>query len=134
MIIPSLLKDRKVTQMNQETSDSTQARLRQLSVQAYESELALELSLLAVRFDEWRAEQITTIELNRLVQEYVNGPARTMLKYYSNVDPALAVGRAVAEDLLEEEEIEPELLPLIQDAIQRHQEFVGDGEEANDGA
>lgn len=97
--------------------------------EAYENELTRELTWLATKFDDWRANRISTGELSHLIHEYDWGASRDMFKYYNNVSPVIAVGRAVAEGLLDEKDIPKEVWPYIQNSVQFHREYLSSEEE-----
>ncbi len=89
-------------------------QLNTLMSEAYERELTRELTQLAARFDEWRAGQIAPGELNDLIHQYHQGPAREIYKRYDFGDADLAVARAVAQGLLAEDEIPEDVWPHIE--------------------
>ena len=107
-------------------------QLRRLVGEAYENELTQELGQLATKFDEWKAGKISTGELSRLIHEYYTGPSWDMYKYYNNVSPVMAVGRAVVERLLEEDDIPEEVWPYIQNAVQFYRDDLGYEEETEE--
>lgn len=102
-------------------------RLTALADQAYERELARELTQLAARFDDWRAGRITPWELNDQIHRYHNGPAWELFKFYDyGGSPQFAVARAVAEGVLKEKEIPAEVWPYIQEMVQFCRDQTGD--------
>ena len=79
--------------------------LRRLSGIAYERELAKELTNLHSRFTAWQHGEIDPFQLSDAVHEFHQGPSHDLYKYYTIVDPHMAVARAVVDELLKESEI-----------------------------
>jgi hypothetical protein len=92
-------------------------QLRKLMGEAYERELARELTKLATRFGDWQAGQIDAGELNDLIHKHHNGPSREMFNYYNNVSPSTSVARAVVEGLLAETDIPIDVWSYIEDMV-----------------
>jgi hypothetical protein len=105
-------------------------KLRKLVGEAYENELVEELTKLEAKFAEWRAGKIYAGDLSYLIHKYDTGPSREMYKYYNGVSPALAVGRAVAEGLLEREDIPEDVWPYIEAAVEIHRRYAGNEDNA----
>jgi hypothetical protein len=80
-------------------------QLRQLAEIAHERELALELTRLQTRFSTWQRGEIDPFQLSEAIHAFHQGPSRTLYSYYNQIDPPLAVARAVVEKLLQENEI-----------------------------
>jgi hypothetical protein len=99
-------------------SKSQKKKLRKLAIQAYENELKAELKGLFTKFKEWENNKISSGELSILIHEYDRGPSKNMFSYYNNIDPNIVVARAVAYNLLLEDEIPEDLLSLLSNSIE----------------
>jgi len=87
--------------------------LRRLSGIAYARELAKELTNLQSRFTVWQHGEIDPFELSDAVHEFHQGPSRDLYKYYTIVDPSMAVARAFVDELLKESEISGAILQKL---------------------
>jgi len=103
------------------------SQLRKLSMKAYERELAQELSQLEAQFAEWREDKIDSFQLGNIIHEFHNGVSRDLYKQYMNVSPHLMVAYALVEGILSEEEIQPEILKKLGQAIELYSLDRGEG-------
>jgi len=99
-------------------SKSQKRKLRELAIQAYENELKTELEGLFKKFKEWEKNKISSGELSHLIHEYDRGPSKNMFSYYNNIDPQVVVARAVAYNLLTEDEIPQDILSILSNSIE----------------
>ena len=104
-------------------------QLRKLSMKAYERELSHELSHLEEQFTEWREGEIDSFELSDIIHEFHDGVSRELYKEYMNVSPHLMVAYALVESILSEEEIQPELLKKLAQAIELYRFDRGEDRE-----
>ena len=96
-------------------------KLQDLCGLAYERALARALADLESQFHRWRSGEIDAYTLNELVHKYHQGPSREVWKRYSDVSGGwtdLAGGTAVAEGLLQREELPAEVLPYVERALE----------------
>jgi hypothetical protein len=99
-------------------SKNQKRKLRELAIQAYENELKAELESLFKKFKEWENNKISSGELSHLIHEYDRGPSKNMFSYYNNIDPWVVVARAVAYNLLSEDEIPQDILSILSNSIE----------------
>ena len=92
--------------------------LRELAGLAWERELAGELRLLADHVDEWRGGRLGPHELSDHIHAFHNGAARELYGLYTRVHPAQLVARAVANELLSENEVHAALLTKLSRSIE----------------
>jgi hypothetical protein len=96
-------------------------------MKAYERELAQELSQLEGQFGVWREGKIDSFQLSNIIHEFHNGVSRDLYKQYMNVSPHLMVAYAFVEGILSEEEIQPEVLKKLAQAIELYRLDRGEG-------
>ncbi len=77
---------------------------------AWEAELGLALGALAERFDQWRAGNLTSADLDDEVHRYHNGTAREIWKRYATWEPDLALAKAVRLGVVTRESLPPDVL------------------------
>lgn len=99
------------------TSKANQRKLRELAGVAYTRELAAELSKLEKSFAQWRSGEINPFELNDRIHQFHDGVSRDLFVRYRDLPPFLAVARAVAFHLLQEDEIPSEILNDLESVI-----------------
>ena len=87
--------------------------LRELAGLADDRELGAALSRLEASFADWRAGRISPHELSDRVHAFHQGPARDLYVLYTRVHPDTLVARAVAYDIIREDEVPPDLLPRL---------------------
>jgi hypothetical protein len=97
--------------------------LRRLADLAYERELNAELDKLALRFDEWRAGQMSPYDLSDAIHEFHNGAARDLFVFYTRGDPAHKVARALAIGGLAPEELSADFATELQGAVEFYREL-----------
>ena len=91
--------------------------IRDLLAEAYERELQRELLKLDRSFAAWRAGQIGSGELSHRVHQYDSGPSRELFKRYNTSTPDLTVAYAIVTGILKREEIPPEVLAALSNAL-----------------
>ncbi len=94
------------------------SQLRKLSMKAYERELSQELSHLEAEFTKWEEGKIDSFQLSNIIHEFHDGASRDLYKQYTMVSPHLMVAYALVEGILREEEIQPEILKKLGQAIE----------------
>jgi hypothetical protein len=92
--------------------------LRRLAGLVYERELGHWLRQLRDRFDDWQRGEIAASELSEHVHEYDQGPARVVWARHTHLPPVTRVAWGLAEDLLDEAEVEPRLLELVRESAE----------------
>jgi len=97
-------------------------KLRELRDLAYERELTTELKALEAAFDQWKENHIDSRELNELIHDFHRGPRRRLASIYEDLEPALAVARAVAYGVLAYDEVPVHLLDELEAPIQFFQD------------
>lgn len=100
-----------------EYSKSQRRHLRELRDIAYERELKESLSVLAAKFDDWKAGKITSLQLNQLLHEYDYGESRKLWAMYDIAQHDMLVARAIAIGLLSEHEVGEEIVLLLAQQI-----------------
>jgi len=93
--------------------------LRKLAALAYERELTRCLSRLESDFADWRAGRIGVAQLNDSIHEYHDGDSRDLWTKYSRVSPEELVGIAVAEGILEHDDVPDAVCELVTDWADR---------------
>jgi hypothetical protein len=93
-------------------------RLYELRCEAHERELARELTRLAAKFDEWKADLIGAGELDLLIHQHHNGPSRELFKFYNYGSDDFAVAHAIVEGILKEDEIPADVWSHIENHVQ----------------
>ena len=110
-------------------SKKVKAHFRKLVDEAYERELARELTQLAAQFDEWRAGRIKASELSHQVHQFDKGPAHETYNFYNLMDQEFVLARAVVEGFLTEAEIPEEVWAHIGDMVQNLRRYRDNAEE-----
>jgi hypothetical protein len=93
--------------------------LRKLAALAYERELTRCLSRLESNFADWRASRIGVAELNDSIHEYHDGSSRNLWTKYSRISPEEVVGIAVAEGILEQDDVPDAVCELVTEWAER---------------
>jgi hypothetical protein len=81
---------------------SERAHLRSLAEEAWNEELSSALLELYEEFGKWGGDGISAFELSDKIHEFHDGISRELYKRYS-LDPQVAVSRAVALGIVDEE-------------------------------
>jgi hypothetical protein len=101
-----------------ETPKALKKELRDHVERAWEAEMRASLGALAVSFDEWRAGNLSSADLNDAIHQYHNGPAREIWKRFSAKDPKVPLAHAVAVGLVEEATLSPEVRAHIASLVE----------------
>lgn len=96
-------------------------KLHQYAAEAYENELHREMTKLDHHFEEWRSGRIGSGELSHRIHLYETGVSRKLFDKYNNSDPGINVAYAIATGILEKDEISPEVLLAIENALRFYQ-------------
>jgi hypothetical protein len=91
--------------------------IREHAGRAWETEMRAALGQLAERFDAWRADALSTDELDQAVHHYHNGTAREIWKRYQQGDPLWALAIAVARGVIDLDSLPPEVLAQVEPLI-----------------
>ncbi|MCB9135240.1 MAG: hypothetical protein H6636_07425 [Anaerolineales bacterium] len=91
--------------------------LRELAAEAYEKELARELTRLDKNFSEWREEKISSGELSYRVHQYETGASRELFHKYNQGENDFNVAYALVTGILNQQEIPGELIEAIDKQI-----------------
>ncbi|HEX6902614.1 MAG TPA: hypothetical protein VF789_23040 [Thermoanaerobaculia bacterium] len=92
-------------------------KLRELAGMAYTRELGRELSKVEDDFARWRRGEIDPFELSDRIHRFHDGPSRDLYVRYHRVPPAQMVSYAVANEILQREEISSDLLEALESLI-----------------
>lgn len=97
--------------------------LREYTGKAYEAELRKELEALSAKFDEWKAGKLDNFDLTEVIHKFHNGPARELYTKYNYSPPLeMLVAQAIVTGLLKKEDIRPEVLEYLSNAIAFYEE------------
>ena len=88
-------------------------KLRELASVAYTRELGRELSKVEEDFARWRRGEIDPFELSDSIHRFHDGPSRNLYVRYRRVPPAQMVSYALANEVLQREEIPSDLLEAL---------------------
>ena len=94
--------------------------LRRLTGLAYERELSQATGALQGQFERWRAGEINVFELSELIHKFHNGVSRDLYCAYELDKLPFGLAFAVANGIVEESEVAPEILEAIQHIIDLH--------------
>jgi hypothetical protein len=98
-----------------ELTKSQRKHIRSLAQRAYEKELSQALNSLHERFQKWHANEISPWDLSEDIHKYHDGTARDLYKFYEMTrNFEFSVAHAVANGVLDFEEIEENCRPLLQ--------------------
>lgn len=116
-------------------SDSEKTQLRNLADRAHIREIEEHLRVLGSMFDDWKDQQIKTGDLHNAVHDFYRGPSSRLLSIYSTIQPILLVGRALAREILDPDEIPSGLNEKLGSAVDfyRSNSNGTDGENAGAG-
>lgn len=93
-------------------------KLAELAELARARELNHDLRHVVRACSEFRAGHIDEIDLDEVLREYVRGTSRRVLARYEDLEPDVAVARAVALELLEASEVPPSLGKKLEKSIE----------------
>jgi hypothetical protein len=85
---------------------------------AYEEELKSELRKLHIHFEEWRDEDISSSQLSDLIYAFTKGSSRELFNKYNSSWLDLAVAQAIANGILDQDELPKELVESLSNAVQ----------------
>jgi hypothetical protein len=85
---------------------------------AYRRELDQELCGLWGWFQRWKTGEVDCFELSDKIHEFHDGISRQLFVMYGQLKPDIAVGRAVARDLLAAKELPPAILTEVEGKIE----------------
>ncbi|MDP9311584.1 MAG: hypothetical protein M3R24_12005 [Chloroflexota bacterium] len=94
--------------------------LREQAARAYEAELRRALLPLAEAFEQWKAGQIESGNLCQLIHEFHQGPARELYTRYNAAWLDMVVARAIADGLLDRQEVPAEVLDYLRPVLALH--------------
>jgi len=107
----------------QEFPKPVKRKMQELAGQAYENELAQELSKLAEHFEAWKHGEINSFDLSDFIHEFHQGAARELFnRYNTRGSEHVLVAGAVGRGLLKREDIPDEVWPLLEGLVGRIQE------------
>lgn len=75
------------------------------------------LEALALKFDQWRAEAISSTDLHDAIHEYHHGIGREIWKRYATNDPETSLAYAVAVGFLSRESLPQEVAEHIASSV-----------------
>jgi hypothetical protein len=91
--------------------------IREWEEEAHERELHRELSKLDESFAEWRRGAIGSGEMSYRIHEWEIGPSRALFKEYNDGSPEMSLAYAIVIGIVQEDEVPPEVLEAIANAI-----------------
>ncbi len=109
--------------MATEFNRGEKSKLRQLASEAWEAELTNALDELFERFCIWADDGISAMDLSEEIHQFHNGISRELYKIYAMLPPPLAVARAVAVGILDEESLDPSLREKLHPLIEGHRDL-----------
>ena len=99
--------------------------LRELCVRAYHRELAGELHELERVFAAWRRGDADAVDVRDAVATFHDGDVEHLRQLYDTCTDERLVASAVARGFLALDELSPELVDSLSDALDRVQRLVG---------
>ncbi|MCD4687209.1 MAG: hypothetical protein K8S97_14875 [Anaerolineae bacterium] len=93
-------------------------KIYELKCEVHERELARELTKLAVKFDEWKADHSGAGALDHLIHQHHNGLSRELFKFYNYGRDDFVVAHAIVEGILTEDEISEDVWSYIESHVQ----------------
>ncbi len=112
-------------------SNPLMEELKQLATAAYEREIKEHLDALALRFEQWREEQISGEELSYLILLFNKGPSLKLYHKYNNLPPRILVAKAIVSGLILQEEISNEAYDYIQNEIDFFENEINEANKRN---
>ena len=106
--------------------ENVKQQLRALARAALETELRVLLIQLAGAFEEWKAGEIDSIELDRRLYAFEQGPRKALSELYDRASPEVLVARALARGLLSRDRIPSDVLGLLAGLVQTFEEGLVD--------
>lgn len=101
-------------------SKKVRKQLRELISKAYTQELNNHLHELSLSFDEWRNNKIDCWDLNDIIHKFHDGISRDLYKLYNYCrDEIFLVSRAVAQKLIQLDEVPTEVRGMLSDTAIR---------------
>lgn len=107
-------------------SKRNKRQLRELAGIAYQRELGAELAKLEAEFARWRSGEIDPFELSDRIHQFHDGAARDLYVLYGRVHSTQTVARAVACQILQEDEVPAELLDALARSLQFYREQMAE--------
>lgn len=109
-------------------SKKIKRELRELAAQAYENELAFELTKLEKSFTEWRNGSISSSELNHRVHRHETGASKSLYKKYNYGDMHLNVAYAIVTGIVDDQAASEDLKKAIASFINFYQVAKDNGD------
>jgi hypothetical protein len=99
-----------------ELSKKTRKEFRKLLGKAYSKELDQHLFDLSIKFDDWKNKKIDCWDLNDHIHKFHDGISRDLFNTYnaSGMDDIFMISRALANDLIQKEEIPDEAIEIVE--------------------
>jgi hypothetical protein len=92
--------------------------IRNLAAKAHEKELRRALLILSEKFDQWRNGSLTSFDLTEEIHKFHNGEARELYKKYEYIGQELAVAMAIANGILTQDAVSPDILDALSREIE----------------
>lgn len=96
--------------------------MKELAALAYEKEMNSALHALSREFEKWKNSEIGPLELNDKVHQHHNYKAKELYKIYDMGIPELAVARAIARGIINEEEVKENCLQFLERMVEMFKE------------
>jgi hypothetical protein len=92
--------------------------IRNLAAKAHEEELRGALLVLSKKFDLWKNGSLTSFDLTEQIHKFHNGDARELYKRYESISQDLAVAMAIANGILPQNAVSPEIIDALSRQIE----------------
>lgn len=109
-------------------SKSFRKLAKQLIGQAYAREQGKALESLNSQFDRWKSGEIDCWELTDRIHRFHNGESRELYKIYEMGDIKITLARAIAIDIIGEEEVPAALRESMQQTIDYFRDTLAEDE------
>ena len=96
--------------------------MKELAALAYEKEMNSALRDLSGEFEKWKDGEIGPLDLNDKIHQHHNYKAKELYKIYDMGNPELAVARAIARGIINEDEVKENCLQFLERMIEMFKE------------
>ena len=103
-------------------SKQLQKELSKIAEVAQEEELRRHIFPLSEKFEEWKAERLTSVELSNAIRAFHTGPAREIDGRYNGRLDELMVPSAISRGIIDKNIISPKLLEALTTIIRYYEE------------
>jgi len=96
--------------------------IKELAALAYEKEMNAALGDLSEEFEKWKNGAIGAFDLNDKIHQHHNYKAKELYKFYDMGNPELAVARAIARGIINENEVKENCIQFLERMIEMFKE------------